>query len=79
MLGKGGVCGGGGQGREVMTYLMDAAEEHREKITIILAGYQQDIDEKVMAFNDGMPGRFKEVIFHDDGCAREIMGDPMAR
>jgi hypothetical protein len=34
-------------------------------VTIILAGYKDDIEQKLIAFNAGMASRFKQVNFQD--------------
>ena len=34
-------------------------------VTIILAGYKQDIEDKLYSFNVGMPSRFVSVMFDD--------------
>jgi replication-associated recombination protein RarA len=41
------------------------AEEFRDSVTIILAGYKDDIKQKLVAFNAGMSSRFKTVNFAD--------------
>ena len=35
------------------------------KVTIILAGYKDDIEKSLFAFNPGMTSRFTEVMFDD--------------
>ena len=45
--------------------IMQAAEEHRDTISIILAGYQDDIEKKLYSFNSGMSSRFQTVPFED--------------
>lgn len=52
-------------GRAIVNELMSAAEDHRDKVTIILAGYKDDIEKKLYAFNDGIPSRFISVPFED--------------
>ena len=48
-----------------MAEIMAAAEDHRDKVTIILAGYKDDIENSLYAFNSGMASRFQDVIFDD--------------
>lgn len=48
-----------------MTELLTSAENHREKLTIILAGYQDDMNEKFFSYNEGLKSRFQEVQFED--------------
>eukprot|EP00049_Salpingoeca_infusionum_P014652 m.277043 g.277043 ORF g.277043 m.277043 type:complete len:1235 (-) comp15717_c4_seq1:161-3865(-) len=45
-------------GAHIVNLFMDAMEQHRHKLTIILAGYEDDID-TLMGFNDGLRGRFR--------------------
>ena len=40
--------------RAIMAELMRAAEDHRGTVSIILAGYKDDIENKLFAFNPGM-------------------------
>ena len=40
--------------RATAAEIMNAAEDHRDKLTIILAGYKRDIEDKLFAFNSGM-------------------------
>ncbi len=53
------------EGKTILAEIMTAAEEHRGKLTIILAGYKQDIEDKLYSFNAGMPSRFQTVLFED--------------
>jgi hypothetical protein len=34
-------------GAEILNEIMAAAEDHRDKVTIILAGYRQDVEQKL--------------------------------
>jgi len=52
-------------GAEILNEIMAAAEDHRDKISIILAGYRQDVEQKLFAYNIGMPRRFIDVSFDD--------------
>jgi hypothetical protein len=52
-------------GKAIMSELMSAAEDAREQVTIILAGYPDDIEEKLFGFNPGMASRFQSVSFDD--------------
>ena len=52
-------------GAAIFNHIMDAAEDHREDLTIILAGYKDDIEQELYAFNVGMKGRFDDVVFED--------------
>lgn len=46
------------EGRAILAEIMSAAEDFRSSLTIILAGYQKDVEESLFAFNPGMPSRF---------------------
>ena len=52
-------------GRAILAEIMSVAEDHRETVTIILAGYKDDIERKLYAFNAGLPSRFQTVQFDD--------------
>ena len=54
-----------GAGRAIFNAIMDAAEDSRKDLTIVLAGYKDDIEQKLYAFNIGMKSRFKDVEFND--------------
>jgi hypothetical protein len=41
-------------------------------VTIILAGYKDDIERKLFSYNIGMPSRFRNVEF-DDLNSEELM------
>ncbi|GMI24408.1 hypothetical protein TeGR_g12431 [Tetraparma gracilis] len=53
------------EGKAIMAEIMSAAEDHRDKVTIILAGYKDDIENKLYAFNSGMASRFRNIDFED--------------
>lgn len=48
-------------GRAIMAEIMAAAEDHRDKVSIILAGYKDDIEQSLYSFNSGMASRFVPV------------------
>lgn len=52
-------------GKAIMAEIMSVAEEHRDKVTIILAGYKDDIENKLYASNTGMASRFESIMFED--------------
>jgi hypothetical protein len=37
------------------------AKDHREKVFIIIAGYKDNIENKLYSFNPGMASRFKLI------------------
>lgn len=52
-------------GKPIVQELLTSAENHRERLTIILAGYQDDMNEKFFSYNEGLKSRFQEVQFAD--------------
>lgn len=52
-------------GKTILADIMSAAEEFRDTVTIILAGYKDDIDKELFAFNVGMASRFQTIPFED--------------
>ena len=53
------------EGRAIMAELMVIAEDQRDKVTIIIAGYKEDIESKIYAHNIGMASRFQTIHFED--------------
>ena len=53
------------EGPGIVTKILKLAEDDRDKITIILAGYQDDIECKLYAVDQGFQCRFKSIIFED--------------
>ncbi len=53
------------EGRAIINEIMSVAEEFRDTVTIILAGYRNEIESKLIAFNPGMAARFTSVTFED--------------
>lgn len=53
------------EGRAILAEIMSAAEEHRDSLTIILAGYKDEIEQKLFSSNSGMASRFITVPFND--------------
>ncbi|MCP5493816.1 MAG: AAA family ATPase [Leptospiraceae bacterium] len=52
-------------GKLILGEIMSVAEEYRSKVTIILAGYQDDIENKLFSFNIGLASRFETIQFDD--------------
>ena len=52
-------------GKSILAEIMHAAEEHRDKVTLIIAGYKDDIESKLFSFNVGMRSRFEIINFED--------------
>ena len=58
------------EGRAITDMIMQAAENDRAALTIIVAGYTADVREKWLSSNPGLPSRFPfEVTFSDFGVA----------
>ena len=49
-------------GREIFNHIMDSAEDHRDRLTIVLAGDKHDVEQNLYGFNAGMPSRFTYFI-----------------
>ena len=53
-------------GKKIFDLIMTTAENYRNTITIVLAGYRKDIESKLNMANPGLPRRFPSVFdFHD--------------
>jgi hypothetical protein len=48
-------------GRTILADIMSTAEDHRDTVSIILAGYKDDVEKNLFSFNIGMPSRFQCV------------------
>jgi SpoVK/Ycf46/Vps4 family AAA+-type ATPase len=59
-------------GRAVAMQLLDVAEARRTELTIILAGYKDDIEKKLFDFNDGFNRRFNQQITFEDYTETEL-------
>ncbi|KDO17506.1 hypothetical protein SPRG_17086 [Saprolegnia parasitica CBS 223.65] len=57
--------GGDLRGKPIVAALLTAAENLRDRITIILAGYETDLQTKLFDFNAGLKSRFQFVTFED--------------
>lgn len=53
------------EGRAILNEIMSISEEFRDSLTIILAGYKDDIETKLISFNPRMASRFTSVHFND--------------
>ncbi|TDH66050.1 hypothetical protein CCR75_007122 [Bremia lactucae] len=68
------------KGKPIVAELLTAAEDKRDVLSIILAGYHDDIQKKLYAYNDGLPSRFEEVVFEDfDAHELEALWDDKAQ
>lgn len=52
-------------GKPIVSELLTASENQRDSISFILAGYEDDINDKLFAYNDGLRSRFVSVTFED--------------
>ena len=56
---------GDSQGKPIVSELLVISENDREHLSIILAGYEDDMNEKLFSFNEGIKSRFEMVYFED--------------
>ena len=61
------------QGAEVIDTLTPLMENNREKLTVILAGYDKEMDSFLQSANTGFPSRFKSVFQFEDYTAEELL------
>jgi replication-associated recombination protein RarA len=52
-------------GRPIVNELLTMAEDKRDDISFILAGYEDDFEKKFFAYNEGLKSRFKTMVFDD--------------
>ncbi|SPR01593.1 unnamed protein product (mitochondrion) [Plasmodiophora brassicae] len=53
------------KGKPIVAELLNCSENMRDCISFILAGYEDDIQNKLFAYNDGLKSRFQEIVFED--------------
>jgi len=53
------------KGGPIANELITISENQRETLTIILAGYEDDMNKKLFEYNPGLKSRFQEVVFED--------------
>ncbi|KAI9318848.1 hypothetical protein DFJ73DRAFT_769718 [Zopfochytrium polystomum] len=53
------------KGKPIASELLTASENLRESVSIILAGYEDDIRKKLYEYNNGLKSRFEEIPFED--------------
>ena len=53
------------KGGPIANSLLLLAENQRDEISLILAGYEDELNDKLFAFNPGFKSRFTEVFFED--------------
>lgn len=61
---------------QVLDFLLPEMENRRGKLVVVLAGYEDQMNQKIMQYNEGMPSRFPlKLDFPDytDAQLREIL------
>eukprot|EP01134_Creolimax_fragrantissima_P007209 CFRG7209T1 len=53
------------KGKPIVSEILSLCEDHRDRISLILAGYEDDMNAKFFSYNTGLKSRFKEVLFED--------------
>jgi AAA lid domain len=53
------------KGKPIVNELLTLCENKRDKISVILAGYEDDFEKKFFAYNSGLKSRFSTVLFED--------------
>ena len=64
--------GEGDFGQEAVDTLLKAMEDHRDELVVIVAGYN-NLMEEFLSSNPGLKSRFSNYIFFDDYTAKEMM------
>lgn len=53
------------KGKGIVSELLTFAENDRDKLSIIIAGYEDDMHKKLYSYNEGLKSRFNEIMFDD--------------
>ena len=53
------------KGKPIVSELLTVSENNRKSLSIILAGYADDMEKKLYAYNVGLRSRFQEIVFED--------------
>ena len=53
------------KGKPIVNELLTLCENNRDKISVILAGYEDDFEKKFFAYNEGLKSRFRMCHFED--------------
>ncbi|KAJ3233528.1 hypothetical protein HDU78_006383 [Chytriomyces hyalinus] len=68
------------KGREIVNELLVVSEDMRDKVSIILAGYEDDMQNKLFSFNEGLKSRFQAIMFEDfDSGELEMIWNKMVK
>ncbi len=59
-------------GQESINTLVDAIEKYRDNLMVIMAGYENDIDNLIQNSNPGLPSRMKTKIHFEDYTPDEM-------
>jgi replication-associated recombination protein RarA len=60
------------EGRAITNAIMEATENERDKLTVIVAGYTEDVREKWVMSNAGIASRFPFEVIFDDFTEKEL-------
>lgn len=60
-------------GKDVIDALTPIIENHRDRLVVILAGYDKEMDEFLKSVNTGFASRFQQKIHFDDYNAEELL------
>lgn len=53
------------KGKPIVNELLTVCENKRDELSVILAGYADDFQTKLYAYNAGLKSRFREIVFED--------------
>jgi AAA lid domain len=53
------------KGKPIANHILTLCENERDNLSLILAGYDDDFQEKFFNYNMGLRSRFREVLFED--------------
>lgn len=53
------------KGKPIVNEILTLCENERDKISVVIAGYEDEFEKKFFAYNDGLKSRFKELMFDD--------------
>lgn len=53
------------KGKPIVSELLVVSENNRDRLSIILAGYEDDMNNKLFSFNEGLKSRFEPIYFED--------------